>query len=324
MKPADNTTGQLLVPSKYSMVASEIQDRILTIRGTQVLLDRDLAELYGVPTKALNQAVKRNIQRFPYSFMFRLTKDELANLRLQNVTSKPATDSDDSILRSQNVTSKRGGSRYCPNAFTEHGIVMLASLLKTEIAVAMSVRIVNAFVTMRKFLLANAQVFCRLEKVEQRQFTTDEKVNEILNRLNMGAPPPQGVFYDGQLWDACSLVEKLIGHARVSILLIDNWIGPSTLDMLAKKARGVSAVVVTSSRGNRLAPSDIEKFNAQYPTLEIRTSVAFHDRFLIIDDKELYLIGASLKDLGKKCFGFTKMDAREIPHLTAKVFNVTT
>ena len=222
------------------------------------------------------------------------------------------------------MTSKRGGLRYCPYAFTEHGIVMLASLLKTEIAVAMSVRIVNAFVTMRKFLLANAQVFSRLEKVEQRQLTTDEKVNEILNRLNMEAPPPQGVFYDGQLWDACSLVEKLIGRARVSLLLIDNWIGPGTLDMLAKKAPGVSAVVVTSSRGNQLAPSDIEKFNAQYPTLDARTSMAFHDRFLIIDDKELFLIGASLKDLGKKCFGFTKMDPQEIPHLKGKAFNVTT
>ena len=134
------------------------------------------------------------------------------------------------------MTSKRGGSRYCPNAFTEHGIVMLASLLKTDIAVAMSVRIVNAFVTMRRFLQANAQLFCRLEKVEQRQLTTDEKVNEILNRLNLGDPPPQGVFYDGQLWDACSLMEKLIARARASILLIDNWIGPGTLDMLAKKA----------------------------------------------------------------------------------------
>ena len=323
MKSADNT-GQLLVSQEYNMVASEIQDRILTIRGTQVLFDRDLAELYGVSTKALNQAVKRNIRRFPDSFMFQLTKDDFANLRLQNVTSKHATDSGDSVLRSQNVTSKRGGLRYCPYAFTEHGIVMLASLLKTEIAVAMSVRIVNAFVTMRKFLLANAQVFSRLEKVEQRQLTTDEKVNEILNRLNMEAPPPQGVFYDGQLWDACSLVEKLIGRARVSLLLIDNWIGPGTLDLLAKKAPGVSAVVVTSSRGNQLAPSDIEKFNAQYPPLDVRTSLAFHDRFLIIDDKELYLIGASLKDLGKKCFGFTKMDPQEIPHLKGKAFNVTT
>ena len=132
-------------------------------------------------------------------------------------------------------------------------------------------------------------------------------------------PPLRGVFYDGQLWDACSLVEKLLARARSSILLIDNWVGPGTLDLLAKKRRGVAVDLVTSAKGNRLAASDVAKFNAQYPTLAVRTTRAFHDRFLVLDGKELYLVGASLKDLGKECFGFTRMDAREIPGILARV-----
>lgn len=301
--------------------ASLIQDRIITIRGTQVLLDRDLAELYGVTTKALNQAVKRNAKRFPDSFMFRLSKEDFASLREAKLPSPIVSFPRDSVLRSQNVTSKRGGSRYCPYAFTEHGIVMLASLLKSDTAAAVSVRIVSAFVAMRKFILANAQVFQRLESVEHRQIATEGKVNEILNRLGQGEPPPQGVFYDGQLWDACSLVERLIARAKTKLLLIDNWAGPGTLDMLAKKSPGVTAEVITSVRGNQLSPSDIAKFNSQYPPLTVRTSAIFHDRFLVIDDQELYLIGASLKDLGKKCFGFTKMDSGEIPRLKARLAN---
>ena len=206
-----------------------------------------------------------------------------------------------------------------PYAFTEHGIVMLASLLKSKTAVEVSVRIVNAFVAMRKFILANAQVFQRLESVEQRQIVTEGKVNKILNCLNAGEVPLQGVFYDGQLWDACSLVEKLVGRAKANILLIDNWVGTETLDILSKKSDGVAVDVVTSKRGCKLAASDIAKFNAQYPTLAVHFSENFHDRFLVIDDIELYLIGASLKDLGKKCFGFTRMDAGEIPGIKARI-----
>ena len=233
--------------------------------------------------------------------MFQLTKDEFVS------------------LKSQFVTSKRGGLRYTPYAFTEHGIVMLASLLKSKTAVEVSVRIINAFVAMRKFILANAQVFQRLESVEQRQFVTDGKVNEILNHLNIGDVPSQGVFFNGQLWDACSLIEKLISRAKTTILLIDNWIGIDTLDMLAKKQCGVMVEVITSKRGYKLAASDIAKFNAQYPTLAVHFSENFHDRFLVIDNIELYLIGASLKDLGKKCFGFTRMDAGEIPGIKARI-----
>ncbi len=150
----------------------------------------------------------------------------------------------------------------------------------------------------------------------------DERISSLENKVDFFVqtkePPLQGVFYDGQLWDACSLVEKLIGRAKTTILLIDSWVGVGTLDLLAKKVEGVAVEIVTSPRGNKLAPSDVTKFNEQYPTLSVKTSTAFHDRFLVIDDKELYLIGASLKDLGRKCFGFTRMDAGEIEGLKAR------
>ena len=304
--------------------ASDIRHRIMTIRGRQILLDRDLAELYGVSTKALNQAVKRNLRRFPDGYMFQLTKVEMANLRTQIVATNTILPLE--ALRSQIVTSKRGGLRYCPYAFTEHGVVMLASLLKSATAIEVSVRIVNAFVAMRKFILANAQVFQRLEGVEQRQVATEGKVNEILNRLNAGEAPPQGVFYDGQLWDARTLVLKLIASAKRSLLLIDNWATVETVDLFAKKRKGVKVTIITSEHCKKGVPNhaissiDVESFNVQYPKLSVHYNETFHDRFLIIDDKELYLIGASLKDLGSKCFGFTKMDASEIRRIKASAF----
>ena len=278
-----------------------IRESIITIRDTQVILDSSIARLYGVSTKALNQAVKRNKSRFPNNFMFQLTKKEF------------------DILRSQNVTSNWGGVRYCPYAFTEHGVVMLATILKSTIAIEMSVRVVNAFVAMKQLFISNSSVFERIDNVEHKILTTNIKLNEVLKRLNTGEPPLQGVFFEGQLWDACSLVEKLIARAKKTILLIDNWVSIETLDMLAKKGCGVEVTIVTSKRGNKLAASDISKFNTQYPTLIIKESAAFHDRFLILDNKELYLIGASLKDLGKKCFAFTKMDGSQIQSITARV-----
>ena len=169
---------------------------------------------------------------------------------------------------------------------------------------------------LKEYILRGYAVNERLERLERKVIKHDEQINLV---LQTALPPIQGVFYEGQLWDACSLVEKLIGRAKKTILLIDSWVGPGTLDMLAKKRKGVVVEVVTSPRGNKLAASDITKFNAQYGGLSVKTSMAFHDRFLIIDDKELYLIGASLKDLGRKCFGFTKMDAGEIVGIRARV-----
>ena len=316
-----------------------IQSRILTLRGVQVLLDRDLAMLFGVPTKVLNQAVKRNANRFPERFMFRLTNGENAGLRSRSVTSNATSaptgeiafggsGGDESLLRSQIVTSKagtrpdssgRGGSRYLPHAFTEHGVAMLASVLNSPTAIAASIRIIDAFVAMRRFLVANAEVFRRIETVEHRQTATDAKVDAILARLDSGEPPPRGVFFAGQLWDARSLVEGLVARAKTSILLIDSWVGPGTLDILAKKRTGVAARIVTSQKGNKIAATDIATFNAQYPTLAVQVSKSFHDRFLILDDKELYLVGASLKDLGAKCFAFSKMDASAIPDIKSRI-----
>ncbi|MBR4170398.1 MAG: ORF6N domain-containing protein [Kiritimatiellae bacterium] len=314
-----------------TMVATEnvqsIHDCIFTVRGVQVMLDRDIAELYGVPTKALNQAVKRNADRFPEGFVFQLTQDEFDVLRSQLVTSNESSHLPQCVLRSQLMTSKRGGLRYRPYAFTEHGIVMLASLLKSKTASEVSVRIVNAFVAMRKFILANAQVFQRIESVEQRQIATEGKVNDILNRLNTGEVPEQRIFYDGQLWDARALILKLIGNAKRSLILIDNWATPEVLDLFAKKREGVKVTIFTSEHYDKnhvphrkISPADIKTFNAQYPKLAVRYNETFHDRFLIIDDRELYLIGASLKDLGKKCFGFTKMDAGEIRRIKKAAF----
>jgi sugar-specific transcriptional regulator TrmB len=161
------------------------------------------------------------------------------------------------------------------------------------------------------------------DRLDRRLAKTEADVVELKDKVDFcvqtQTPPLQGVFYEGQLWDACSLVEKLIGRAKKEIVLIDSWVGPGTLDMLAKKRKGVSVEVVTSPRGNKLAASDIAKFNAQYGGLSVKTSMAFHDRFLIIDSKELYLIGASLKDLGRKCFGFTVLDKSNIPDIIAKI-----
>ena len=286
-----------------------IQALIKTIRGVQVILDRDVAGLYGVATGALNRQVKRNEERFPEDFMFRLSAEEWNNLKCQI------------------GISSWGGDRQLPYAFTENGIAMLSSVLRSPTAIEVNIRIMRAFSAMRRFLLANAQMFQRIETVEKRQIATDAKVDSILERLDATETPLQGVFYDGQLWDARALVLKLIGSAKKSLILIDNWATPETLDLFAKKRKGVKVTIITSEHYDKkyvphrkISPADITTFNTQYPRLAVRYNETFHDRFLIVDDKELYLIGASLKDLGKKCFGFTKMDAGEIERIKKVAF----
>ena len=286
-----------------------IQALIKTIRGVQVILDRDVAGLYGVATGALNRQVKRNEERFPEDFMFRLSAEEWNNLKCQI------------------GISSWGGDRQLPYAFTENGIAMLSSVLRSPTAIEVNIRIMRAFSAMRRFLLANAQMFQRIETVEKRQIATDAKVDSILERLDATETPLQGVFYDGQLWDARALVLKLIGSAKKSLILIDNWATAETLDLFVKKRKGVKVTIITSEHYDKkrvphrkISPADIATFNAQYPRLAVRYKETFHDRFLIIDDKELYLIGASLKDLGRKCFGFTKMDAGEIERIKKAAF----
>jgi len=266
------------------------------------MLDEDLAKLYGVETKVLNRAVKRNIERFPQEFMFQLTNDEWESLRFQIVTSNTET------LKSQNVTSNRGGRRYLPYAFTEQGVAMLSSVLKSKTAVIISIQIINAFVAMRKFLIANADVFKRLDKLELKQLETDQKVNQILDAMkDKNLEPKQGIFFNGQIFDAHKFVSSLIRKAEKSIILIDNYIDESVLDLFTKKKKEVVVTILTTIK-NKALKLDEDKFNMQYTNITIKEFNKAHDRFLIIDDKDVYHIGASLKDLGKKWFAFSKMD----------------
>ena len=286
--------------------AASIQNKIYTVRSVQVMLDSDLAELYGVETKMLNRAVKRNIERFPDKFMFRLEEDEWENLRFQIGTSNGMHDS----LRYQNGTSKtgRGGRRYLPYVFTEQGVAMLSAVLRSETAVKVSIRIMEAFVAMRRFLIANARVFERLDSLELKQLQTDRKIEQVLEAIDQKQiQPAQGVFFDGQIFDAYKFVSGLIRKANTSILLIDNYIDETVLDLFSKKKKNVKVTIFTAKITNTLK-LDVEKFNAQYPTLEIKKFSKAHDRFLIIDDNDVYHFGASLKDLGKKWFAFSKMD----------------
>ncbi len=296
-----------------------IQKRIHTIRGMQVMLDRDLAEFYGVETKVLNQAVKRNSERFPEMFMFQLTQDEADSLRSQFVTSK------DTFLRSQNVTldesvwrshfaiSKgKGGRRYLPYVFTEQGVAMLSAVLKSGAAVRVSIQIMNAFVAMRKLMASHHRVLPRLENLERRQIRheieTDQKFERVFTALE-GADkrPVQGIFFDGQVFDAYRFVSDIIRRANKSIVLIDNYVDDSVLTLLGKRKSRVSALILTRTVSKQLI-LDLEKHNAQYPPVKIRVFKNSHVRFLIIDEEEVYHIGASLKDLGRKWFAFSRLD----------------
>ena len=275
----------------------DIKPMIHVIRGQQVMIDRDLALLYGTETRVLNQAVKRNIERFPDDFMFQLSKEDVE------------------ILKSQNVTSSWGGDRKLPYAFTEQGIAMLSSILKSQTAVDVNIRIMRAFVSMRRFIATNAQLFQRLETIEyhqlemkQHQEVTDKRIDEVFKRLDANIPPIQGIFYDGQVFDAYRFVSDLMRKAKRSIVLIDNYVDDTVLTLLDKRENGVAATIYTQRINNQFL-LDVDRHNAQYPPIEIKQFNKAHDRFLLVDD-EVYHIGASIKDLGKKWFGFTLMYGR--------------
>ena len=289
----------------------QIESLILTIRGKQVMLDRDLAQLYGVETKRLNQQVQRNIERFPGDFMFRLTKEEFDGLRSQFATSNAYL----SDLKSQIVISnKRGGQRYLPYAFTENGIAMLSGVLRSPMAIATNIHIMRAFNAMRHFIGSQAQVFQRLEVVERNQLAlttqvaeNNKKLEEVFRRLDdRSENPEKGIFYDGQIFDAYTFINERIREAKKRIVLIDNYVDDSVLTMLDKRNEGVDAVIYTKNISRQLS-LDFEKHNAQYSPIKVKQFDRAHDRFLCIDDT-VYLIGASLKDLGKKWFGFVKLE----------------
>ena len=274
----------------------DIKSMIYVIRNKQVMLDSDLAMLYQVETRVFNQAVKRNIARFPDSFRFQISKDEYEALRSQIVTSK----------EEDAKGNKKGGRRYLPYVFTEQGIAMLSAVLRSDVAIQVSINIMNAFVEMRRFIANNALLFERISNIELKQLEyqkqTDEKLEQIFEYISGHEEAGQKVFFDGQIYDAFSLIVSLIQKAEKEITLTDGYVDVGTLDLLSKKKENVSVTIYTQKR-TRLTKKDVENFNAQYPALEVKYTKVLHDRFLILDRDTAYHVGASLKDAGKKCFG---------------------
>ena len=320
----ENEISNLIVQDNLSN--EEIKNLIYTIRGKQVMLDSDVAMLYHYETKKINQAVKRNIERFPEKFCFQLTEEEFSSLRSQIVTLNKTTVQDnfeDSSLRSQfatlNENTGRGKHRkYLPYVFTEQGIAMLSGLLKNDIAIQVSINIMDAFVEMRKFLMVNGQLFERLTNVEYKLLEHDKKFDKVFDQLQNEENIKQKIFFEGQIYDAYSLIIDIIKKANKKILIIDNYIDDSVLKMLTKKNKNVEVVILTSNKSN-IQKIDIQKFNKEYPLLKIGKTNKFHDRFIIIDNKEMYHLGASIKDLGKKCFGINKIEDLDI---VEKVINL--
>lgn len=242
------------------------------------MLDSDVAMLYGYKTKALNLSVKRNIERFPEEFCFQLTQKEVESLRFQIETSNKNNEMTNNI---------RGGRRYLPYVFTEQGIAMLSGILKSEIAVRTSINIIKAFIEMRKILLSNGQVFERLTHVEYKLLEHDKKFDEVFNQLQKEDNIKQKIFFEGEIYEAYSLIIDIIRESKSKILIIDNYIDDSILKMLAKKNKNVEAIILTSEKSN-ISNLDIQKFNKEYPSLKVAKTNKFHDRFIVIDNKELY------------------------------------
>ena len=285
-----------------------IKSRIFTIRGVQVMLDRDLAALYGVTTKRLNEQVKRNMARFPDSFRFSLSKEEM----------------EEPVANCDRLQSMKHSS-VPMSAFTEHGIIMLASVLKSDVAISASIRITNTFVAMRKALASVAPILSRLDVVERRQIAdqsrNEERFDTIFRAMDGGDFPQQKVFFEGKHYDAYSFTKKLVRKAAKKIVLVDGYSDEVTLDILSQKKGGVEVVVATAQKmiDRHLTPVAVSKFNKQNPTLEVKAIGTFHDRFLILDDKELYHFGASLKDLGRQYCAVSKMDAMFIPSILERL-----
>lgn len=282
-----------------SLQPINIENKILVIRGQQVMLDRDLAELYGVETKRLNEQVKRNIERFPEDFMFSLNK----------------TEKDEVVANCDHLQALKF-SPTLPFAFTEQGVAMLSSVLKSQKAVEVNIQIMRAFVSMRHFLHNNAQIFTEINTIKNQllevnihQKESDRRIDELFDRMDKYAiDDTQGIFFQGQIFDAYAKFESFLQSATKEIILIDNYVDLSVLQRLTKKQPGVNVTIYTQHT-NWLNTQDVNAFNAQYPTLTVRQTTTMHDRFLIIDNTTLYHIGASLKDLGKKCFAFEILDS---------------
>lgn len=300
----EKETNNLLVQENVSN--EDIKNLIYTIRGKQVMLDSDVARLYHYETKNINKAVKRNIERFPEDFCFQLTEEEFQKLRFQFGTLNKKVNNGD-------VTRK-----YLPYVFTEQGIAMLAGVLKNDIAVKVSINIIKSFIEMRKFISSNGQLFDRLTNVEYKLLEHDKKFDKVFDQLQNEENIKQKIFFEGQIYDAYSLIIDIIKKANRKILIIDNYIDDSVLKMLTKKNEKVVVVILTSEKSN-IQKIDIQKFNKEYPILKVAKTNKFHDRFIVIDNKEMYHLGASIKDLGKKCFGINKIEDIEIIN---KIINI--
>ncbi len=309
----ENEINSLVVQDNISN--EEIKNLIYTIRGKQVMLDSDVAMLYHYPTKRINEAVNRNKQRFPENFCFQLTEEEYKSLRFKNFTFNEINSKDineDNSLRSQIATLDESAGRgkhrkYLPYVFTEQGIAMLSGLLKNDIAIQVSINIMNAFVEMRKFLAVNGQLFERLTNVEYKLLEHDKKFDKVFDQLQNEENIKQKIFFEGQIYDAYSLIIDIFKKANKKILIIDNYIDDSVLKMLTKKNKNIEVVILTSDKSN-IQKIDIQKFNREYPILKVAKTNKFHDRFIVIDNKEMYHLGASIKDLGKKCFGINRIE----------------
>ena len=287
---------QLSIQNKISN--EEIKNLIYTIRGKQIMLDSDVAMLYHYETKNVNKAVKRNIDRFPEEFCFQLTENEFETLRFQIGTSKQNLKINDEL---------RGGRRYLPYVFTEQGIAMLAGVLKNDIAIKVSINIIKSFIEMRKFISLNGQVFERLTNMEYKLLEHDKKFDEVFDQLQLEENIKQRIFFEGKIYDAYSLIVDIIKKANKKILIIDNYVDDSIFKMLTKKKSNIEVIILTSNKSN-IQNIDIQKFNKEYTFLKVTRTNKFHDRFIIIDNKEMYHLGASIKDLGKKCFGINKIE----------------
>lgn len=295
-------TEENLNPTYSEQSVPDIRNMIYTVCNQQVMLDNDLAKLYQVETKRLNETVKRNITRFPEEFRFQLNEEETESLRSQIAT--------------LNENDGRGKHRkYLPYVFTEQGIAMLSAVLRSDTAIQTSIVIMKSFVEMRHFMADNSLLFERISTIELKQLAyqkqTDKKLEQVFEFISEHEESNQKVFFDGQIYDAFSLLVSLIQKAEKEITLIDGYVDIGTLNLLAKKNTGVSVTVFTHQH-TKLTDIDLINFNSQYPDLLVKYTNAFHDRFLILDRKIAYHIGASLKDAGKKAFGITVINDKKI------------
>jgi ORF6N domain len=282
---------------EQNLIKSEIESRIFTVRGMQVMLDKDLAELYGVETKRLLEQVKRNINRFPLHFMFQTNEQELHSLRSQIAT-----------LKKEPLRKSRGQHiKYKPFVFTEHGVAMLSAVLKSPIAIETSIFIIETFVRYRTHSMSRNSLLGDFEQLKNQITNHEVAINKILKKLEPPFTPNSGIFFNDQIFDAYVLSSELIAKAKSSIILIDNYIDATTLLQLSKRNKKVRCIIYTEKITAQIK-LDLEKHSSQYEPVEIRVLKNAHDRFLILDEKELYHLGASLKDLGKRWFAFSRID----------------